>query len=307
MTILHQCVPRTAWHVLLAIASVFASASPALANHLEAKMYGVDNWDLDCSGNSLNWSAQVDRWYNEMDDHGWYTRDGRFVDTGMDRSPFCDPDSGASPCVDHNRMDDGDAVMVFYHGGDSGNHWRALVRSDGGAAVNDCYIDSPESSTEGGNGAELFAGDMDMEFLHLSSCQSLDDDNLNHAWRMMRDPIDSPASGQRLHQVGGFHGCMWIGSSWRDDYEDFADDAFSTSIKNAWLDNHYRNNVGEDDEEQCPVAMAIGTSEADCFNRIDNERYNNIFGDPAGNNYYCYYFFDGCNPACEDAFNDPND
>jgi hypothetical protein len=52
--------------------------------------------------------------------------------------------------------------------------------------------------------------------------------------------------------------------------------------------------------------MAIGTSRNDCFNRIDNEQYDNIFGDPAGNNTYCYYFFDQCDPACDDPFDDPN-
>jgi hypothetical protein len=290
--------------VPLAALALALGAAASRANHLEAKMYGVDNWDQDCSGNSLNWSAQVDRWYNEIEDHGWFHKDGRFVDSLMDRDPFCDPDSGAANCGDYYRIDDGDAVMLFMHGSDSGAHWRGLLRFDGGFP--DCFIDAPESGTDNGGGAELYVGDVDMEFLHLSSCNSMDDDNVTNMWRLMRDPVDSPASGKRLHQLTGFHGCMWIGPGWRDDYEDFADDAFSTSIKEAWLDNMYRADVGDDDLEQCPVAMAIGTSSTDCFNRIDNERYNNVFGDPAGSNVYCYYFFDQCLPYCDDAFDDPN-
>lgn len=293
--------------VRVALALALAAVPLAVqAEHLEAKMYGVNNWDQDCNGNDLNWSAQVDRWYNEITDHGWYRKDGRFVDVGMDRDPFCDPDSGAANCVDHNRIDDGDAVMIFMHGSDSDRHWRGLLRFNGGAGVNDCRIDAPQASTEGTAAAEMYVGDVDMEFLHLSSCNSMDDDNITNAWRMMRDPIDSPNNGRRLHQLNGFHGVMWIGSSYRGDYEDFADDAFSTSIKNAWLDNMYRSGIGSNDVEQCPVAMAIGTSEADCFNRIQNERYNNIFSDPAGNSYYCYYFFDQCDPAGDDPFDDPN-
>jgi len=291
--------------LLSAAAAGMLAVSPASANHLEAKMYGVDNWDQDCSGNSLNWSAQVDRWYNEIEDHGWYSKDGRFVDNGMDRSPFCDPDA-ASPCNDGWRMDDGDAVMIFMHGSDSNNHWRGRLRFDGGAAVNDCWIDAPESGTEYGAGAELYAGDMDMEFLHFSSCNSMDDDNLTNSWRMFRDPIDSPQNGRRLHQADGFHGFMWIGSSLRADYEDFADDAFSVSIKDSWMDNMRRNNMGSNNDDQCPVAMAIGSDRADCFNRIDNERYNNIFSDPSSNGYYCYYYYDGCDPAGDGPFSDPN-
>ena len=298
----------TAWMVcaLLTVATAgILAVSPAAANHLEAKMYGIDNWDQDCIQNSLNWSAQVDRWYNEIDDHGWYHQDGRFVDSGMDRSPFCDPDA-ASPCNDGWRMDDGDAVMIFMHGSDSGNHWRGALRFNGGDAVNDCWIDAPESGTEFGGGAEFYAGDMDMEYLHFSSCNSMDDDNLSNSWRMFRDPIDSPQNGRRLHQADGFHGFMWIGPGFRADYEDFADDAFTVSIKDSWMDNMRRNNVGANNDDQCPVALAVGSNRADCFNRIDNERYNNTMSDPSAIGYYCYYYYDGCDPAGETPFTDPN-
>ena len=303
-----MALDRWAWLASLAAALV-VSPQIARANHLEAKMYGVDNWTTTCTGGARSWSAMVDRWYNEITSHGWYYKDGRFVDTGMDRDPFCDPDSGAANCVDYNRIDDGDAVMIFMHGSDKDNHWRGKLRFNGGAAVNDCRIDAPEAATEGGAGGELYVGDRDMEFLHISSCKSMDDDNLSNTWRLMRDPVDSPNSGARLHQVDGFHGLMWIGSSFRPDYEDFAEDAFSTSIKNAWLDNMYRNNIEDKDgdkHEQCPVAYAIGTSKSDCFNRIDKERYNNIFSDPGPIGYYCYYYIKGCDPAGETTFKNPN-
>jgi len=278
----------------------------ARATHLEAKMYGINNWNDTCGGNNLNWSSMVDRWYNEIDNHGWYSKDGRFVDN-LNDTAFCDPDSTAVGCVDHNRIDDGDAVMIFMHGSDSGNHWEGqldVARTDG-AGRNDCRVEAPEAATDNGGGAELYVGDIDMEFLHFSSCNSMDDDNITNTWRLMRDPVDSPGNGRRLHQVTGFHGVMWIGPSLRSDYEDFADDAFEVSIKDAWMSNMYRDNM-PNGVEQCPVAMAIGTDSTDCFNRIDNERYNNIFSDPSGNNTYCYYYFDGCDPAADGPFSDPN-
>ena len=47
--------------VAVAVAVVLlVGAISAGAEHLEAKMYGVDNWNQGCNGNSLNWSAMVD-------------------------------------------------------------------------------------------------------------------------------------------------------------------------------------------------------------------------------------------------------
>ncbi|MBU6281983.1 hypothetical protein KGQ64_07050 [bacterium] len=290
----------------LVLGTALVVPSTSHATHLEAKMYGVDNWNLDCPGNSLNWSAQVDRWYDEIDDHGWYSRDGRFVDTAMDRDPFCDATQASPNCTDSSRLDDADAAMIFMHGSDSGDHWRGALRDSGGATVNDCWIDAPDASNDFGKGAELYAGDTDLEFLHFSSCNSMDDDNLTNAWRLFRDPSASTNAGLRLHQADGFHGFMWIGSSLRSDYEDFADDAFSVSIRESWMDNMYRTNMGDNNADQCPVAYAVGTNAADCFNRLDNERYNNIFSDPTSIGYYCYYFYDGCDPDGDGPFVDPN-
>lgn len=288
-------------HALVAAALVAALAAPAGATHLEAKMYGVDDWTDECTGGDRSWSNMVDRWYDEMDDHGWYHKDGRFVDDGMDIKPFCDPDTGIAGCTDGTRMDDGDAVMIFMHGSDNGDAWRGKVRHE--HPDNGCFINAPGSN----GGDELFAGDVDMEFLHLSSCYSLNADNLPDAWRMFYDPVDTPNNQRRLHQADGFHGVMWIASRIRQSYEDFAADAFSVSIKDAWMTNLYRNDIGDDgDEEQCPVAYAVGSNRDDCFNRIQNERYNNIFSDPSSIGYYCYYFFDGCDPPSEDPFEDPN-
>lgn len=132
----------------------------------------------------------------------------------------------------------------------------------------------------------------------------MDDDNLSNTWRMFVDPVDSPINGRRLHQANGFHGVMYIYSDWPQFYEDFADDAFDVSIKDSWMDNHPLSSKGGTD--QCPISYAIGQSVNDCFNRIDNERYDNVFSDPAGASVYCYYYYRNCDPAGDGPFVDPN-
>lgn len=275
---------------------------PSAANHLEAQMYVVTDWISECQQADLGyWDDMVDFWYNEMDNHGWYHRNRRVVDGNMDRDRFCDPDTGLANCNDHRNIDSGDAVMLGLHGGDSGNHWIGALRRNGGASVNDCFIDAPE--TPGGN--EMRVGDIDTEFLHFSSCNSMDDDNLPFAYHMFQDIDDSPNNGRRLHQANGFHGLMWIGGCCDDQYEDFADDAHDVSIREAWMDHMFVTGINGS-STQCPVAYGVGSNRNDCFNRLDNERYNNVFSDPSSIGYYCYYYYNGCTPAGETAFTDPN-
>ena len=290
-----------AWLSAWAVAG-FLAAGGAAATDLEAQMYVVTDWLAECPANDLShWDNMVDYWYDEIDDHGWFHRNRRFVNGEYNRNLLCDSDTGLAGCDDGANLDAGDAVMLGLHGGDSGDHWRGSLRRNSGGG--DCFIDAPDAG-----GGELFAGDVDLEFLHFSSCNSMDDDNLGNTWRMFEDPVDSPTNGRRLHQADGFHGFMFIGSCCDDQYEDFASDAFSVSIKDAWLDNMYVTGIDcflglfGTCATQCPVAYAVGTDAADCFNRIDNERYNAPFADPGPIGTYCYSYYDGCNPEGEGAF-----
>jgi hypothetical protein len=279
--------------------SLIAAAAPVVAEHLEAKAYIITDWIAECSANDIPyWDDMIDYWYDEIDDHGWYSKDGFIVNGEMDRDRFCDPDTGLANCADHLSTEDADALMIGLHGSDSGNHWQGSLRKNGGASVNDCRIDAPDGD---GVAEEMFLGDVDVEFLHLSSCYSMDDDNLPFTWRMFQDPVDSPVNGLRLHQATGFHGLMWIGGCCDDQYEDFADDAFDVSIKSAWMDNMYVTGINGS-ATQCPIAYAVGTNSTDCFNRLNTEQYDNIFGDPGNVGYYCYYYYVGCDPSGETAF-----
>jgi hypothetical protein len=293
--------------LVVAIASALGLAASAVANHLEAKLYAIDNFSVGCGGADRCWTSMLDDWYNEMDDHGWYHRDGRSVDTffgtPMSATIFADPDQEAGGRDDES-VDEGDAVMIGTHGSDSDNRWRGRMRAQG--TDENCRLEAPNAS-----GGELFLGDWDAEFLHMSSCNSLDDNQLGNTWRVFEDPADSPNNGRRLHQYDGFHGVMWIFCDWGFRYEDFAADGFVVSIKDAWLSNMNVLSKPADPDgngvnqtyPQCPVAYSIGTSSFDqCVQRLQTERYNAVQSDPGPIHYVCAYAFEGCNPWGENAF-----
>ena len=237
-----------------------------------------------------------------MRHHATFFGDGFMSNGTFNQAVLCDPDLD-SPCNDHNRIDDADAAILALHGADLNQHWRGLLRV---ATDGDCRI-------EGSQGAatdEFSVGDMDLEFLVLSSCNSMDDDNINWTWQMFQD-VDSASNGQRLHQADGFHGVMWIGSGRIDDYEDFADDAHYVSIRTACTDNLYDteiyNSDGDGPYDQCPVAYSVASSFNEALVRLLFERYNNIFSDPGPIGGVAISFYDGCNPRGDDPFNDPNE
>jgi hypothetical protein len=280
----------------LGLAVLLGGSGPARA--LDIQMYAITDWISECSaGDRSGWDAQVRSWYDAAALFG-HNRQLSFVNGNFNRNLLCDPDTGLAGCDDAAWGDSGDAVMLGLHGRDSGNHWAGALRRNGGAAVNDCYIDAPESGS-----GELFFGDVDTEFLHLSSCNSLDDDNLPNAWRMLQDPVDSPKNGRRMHQVNGFHGMMGIGPGYYPDYTDFGILASVEPVKDAWQDTQYHPEMSN---QKCPISYAVGNGKNDCFNRIQTESYANVGADPTAITYYCYYYFEGCDPAAEDTFTPPN-
>lgn len=267
----------------------------------EAQLYGMTQWTSTCPGGARSaWDNMGDAWYDEITNKGFnffgiylfghgsdaFSRDRRMVDGYMDADIFTEQLLFAGG-QDRSYADEGDAVMIFTHGGDWNNHWHGLMRAKD--SNGDCYLDAD---------SELRMGDFDAEFLHLSSCHSLDDNHIPY----LRDIFGYPENQRRLHLVTGFHGCMWIGNSLISDYRDFADDAFDMSIGLAWMLNMYRTGITADNYVQCPVAYAVGANASDCINRLTTERYDNIKSDPSSASTYCYYYYANCDPACEDAF-----
>ena len=285
----------------LALGALLLSAGSAAA--LEAKMYAVTTWNAGCSGGTRDsWDNMVQDWYDDItntgtDLWGWcisghcgdaFTKEGKLVNGDVVNSRFADL-SKVSFGNDHNRMDAGDAVMIGLHGADVSSGWQGSMRVNE-AGSGDCSIHT----------TEMEIGDTDLEFLHLSSCQSMEDNQWSNWEKSMAG----------AHQVDGFHGLMWIGSGLVNDYGDFSDDAFGGSISDSWLDNMYYEdefNGGVDD--QCPVAYAVGSNGTDSQNRLHNERYDNVFSDPpdsgptGSGTIWSATYITGCNPAGEDTIN----
>jgi hypothetical protein len=277
-------------------AAAIAALLAGQAGAFEVKVYAIGDFvptaSGGCGGNDIgSWPNMVDEWYDEMGDRG-HTKDGQYTDGTMTIQRFCDPDWNGS-CLDDAHVDDADAAMIALHGSDGGDHWQGTMRSSWSG---ECKLDA------GGTADNMNVGDIDLEFIHLSSCQSADDDNLSGIRNAMTDPVD----GGYAHQWDGFHGLMWIGGGLFDDYENFAADAHSVSIAYSWVTNHYHDDEMDCDEgpcdDQCPIAYSIQASESGALTRLNNERYNYIYTDPTGNSWYAYMYYAGCDPLGETTF-----
>ncbi len=273
----------------------FAALAPSdAAARLEAKMYAITVWNAGCAGGQRDaWDDMVDAWYDEVTNagvevFGWclwghcgeaYSRDGRLVNSTIRNSYFADA-AVVAWGGDSTRLDEGDAVMIGTHGFDgAGNDYGGTMRIDE-AGAGDCNMMR----------SEMRLGNQDLEFLHLSSCNSMDANQWG-AWL---------GATRGVHQVDGFHGFMWIGGGLVSNYSNFADDAFDGSIAMAWLDNHYVPDVSGTDD-QCPVAYSVGTSASDAINRLLTERYDNVLTDVANPTWWAATYWIGCDPQNESA------
>jgi hypothetical protein len=288
---------RRSWTLFLAVLAAASVGVTPESKERETVVRVVTRWDSDCDGgNRSAWDDMADAWYDEItnDDSepngqgsrawwkGGFYHNGEIID-----GDFTDPDIVSWGNDDGtDRLDKADAYMVALHGGDaSDGRWIGRVRVDEDGGGN---CDAYQGSIELGDGDDL-------EFLHLSSCNSMDEDDW---WDEWNDTFD------RLHQVSGFHGIMWIHSSYTSDYEDFAEDGFDDTIMEGWMYNMYKSDVKNDgDSDQCPVERAVGTTREECLDRMDTERYDDVLTDPEGNDesrWECVYFWDGCDPRGKD-------
>jgi len=280
-----------------ALGAALLLATPAAA--YTHKFYAWTTDSAECpttSGNMFSMDDVISSWSEEMVDEGW-PRAGRLIDGDIDLDRFCDPDSSVSGCSDSsNGIDETDAVMVGLHGKDSGDHWEGLLR-DQGTSGTTCAANASN---------DLRAGDYDLEFLHMISCHSMDDDNLPYAWEMMQDPDDSPSSGLRLQVLMGFHGDGSIGTDLVGEYRQVANDGFNGAVSDAWMDNLYESGLEYDDIagtwEVCPIAYSIGSTESGCESRLLTSGYGSLSSDPPSDAWYCYTYFEDCLPLGDDVF-----
>jgi len=190
--------------VLVLLMVVFSLAGLKKTQAREAQVYAITDWISECpAGDRSWWDDMGDAWYDEITDcgvdfFGWcllghcgdcYSRDKRRVNGSMTPARFAE-ELDFTWAHDRTYVDEADAAMVCLHGGDDDDYWRGKCRYKAGG---DCYINAED---------ELRVGDYDLEFLHLSSCHSLDDNMIPNTWRVFR----RAGSSRILHQLDGFHG-----------------------------------------------------------------------------------------------------
>lgn len=294
--------------IILYFCCVFTafSAYAPLPNGKGAVLKVITDWDSDCPDVDVDyWDDMLEAWFFDITNgspatidipsvnHGldsfWpdaYLKDGYNVDSHYTDSSLV---TWGNDTENDAGLDAADVCMVGMHGYIESSRWRGKVRRD--------------ESGDGDCGA--WQGDMyfdaDLEFLHLSSCHSMDQVTWGN-WN---------SSYGKLHQVDGFHGLMWIGSTIRSRYENFSDDSFHMAISLSWMENMYGSFLGKHlgktgYYDQCPCVHAGGESETDLWNRMYNEQYDQIEDHPTATEFGVIYY-DKCDPADAEMLKGPGE
>lgn len=265
--------------VLLALGAActlgtLATAAPARAD--QARSSAVTTWSASCQGSQRDWwDDMCMAWRNKMEDKGWSSWKRNYSQVIVDR--YADPSINAWG-IDNNYtsgFDGGQAAILCTHGGRADSGWWALMQqsSHGECGAN---VDQWKPGIASGGASR---------YLHLSSCNSMRWDKVN-TWF-------GPAKGG-VHLVTGFHGLMYIGSRYVDEYEDQVNDGYSgESIADSWVDNMYHDPIIG--PTICPVAMAFGSSKNAALSRLFNEKYKSPTAEMAGS-YGVLEWISGCNP-----------
>lgn len=295
-----------------AIAAAVLAVSALPASALKVDMYAIGNWSGgncdpgNTDANRGSWPGMARAWYDMMGLLG-NSKTGSWVDGNITLKLFCDPTWDAG-CRDNVYVDWPDAAIVAAHGYDAGDQWGAVMRNSWNGY---CRLRMGGECAPGTDN-RVCVGDSNLKFLHASSCQSLDDNYFSN----MRFAFKKNGSSKGLHMMLGFHGVMYIRSSYNGQYSNSALMGHVIPVSDAWTQNHLHvNSHGCADhdpfnwfgtcQDQCPSAMTIGPTANSALNRLNNERYNNTasFGSPGGRAYYAWKGYLGCDPVGENGFN----
>ncbi len=277
----------------LCTTSVFA-VNPSV-NERGALVRVVTQWNAGCDGSKrTSWDNMVRAWYNDIKDtrstpwgHGsnaWWG-DGFYQNGSIVDSQFTDPSIvtwGRDYQADH--VGEPDVAMIALHGGNASDasRWIGLVRVNEAGSGN-CWAFQ----------GHMEFGDDDLEFLHLSSCFSMDEGDWYPDWA---------STFKGLHQVNGFAGIMWISTAYNWRYREFSDDNYNCPMALSWLDNLYKNKAGGTD--MCPVSRGVGVGgngQSNCWSRMYSERYNNVWStDPVDPTWHGVIYIAGCDPKSHD-------
>jgi len=284
---------------ILTLVVAFALTAPMVASAQSTPSSGekgalvrvISKWNDDCSAdNRTSWDNMCDAWYDDITDtrstpqgHGsraWW-RDGFYQNGNISDDDFVDPRvwSWGNDDLD-DRSDEADALLVGMHGGEQsnfGNDYFGAVRSDN-ACGTACNCTTAQQ--------HMRFGDLDLEFLHFSSCFSMD-------WA---DRDEWELSFDGVHQINGFHGIMWISTSYNGRYSGFSDDAFNISICESWVDNQYNGGFWTGGHDHCPVSRVAGNSSAEINDRLWEEEYDRVYSEPNSPSHFGTMWIGGCDP-----------
>jgi hypothetical protein len=294
---------------VVALAWPLSAGVPSVPER-EAVVRVVSQWDLSCeASNRSSWDNMVRAWYDEITNplplpwghapFNWLA-DGFYHNIWFEfygqipvlryivDSDFTDTAQVAWGKDNWNdRPDDVDACMVAFHGTNANTD---------GRWCGEVIVDEPGGGNCWTYQGHMEFGDVDLEFLHLSSCTSMSSDDWHPKWS---------SSFKGVHQIDGFHGIMYIYSDWPPKYRAFARDAFYMPIALAWLDNLYvyrciiksQDPITVQRKDQCPVARGVGVGangQADCWNRMYNESYINVLSDPNNPTWHGVIYINKC-------------
>jgi hypothetical protein len=281
---LHLPRARAAASAVCVLAVSFASH--VLANG-EVKAYTQKTPTDACPFSARpSWDNMCEAFYSEVAASPSFDADGHANDSG-NPGQFFDPDLVAGG-VDNANLDDADVAIACMHGSDQGlNGWRGTFRNPW--SNGSCTVSRQNMSL----------GEVDLEQLFLSSCNSMDKDDT----KVWNDGAEPTANG--VHGTHGFHGIMYISSGEISHYEDAADDAVSVSIKTGWLSlfNDDWDGPGGDADDQCPVTVAWGDTEAEAMARLDYDLVDSLNdADQPVAHWYARLGIGGCDPASGGAW-----
>jgi hypothetical protein len=259
--------------LLLGLALATLVPRPALGG--QARSSAVTSWSFECLGTPLLWwDDMCMAWRKTLGLLGWSQAKSNYQDVIVSR--YVDP-SISSWGFDNSStgFDAGTAALICVHGSYSNVGWQGLMHHKD---HNECRADVDQLKYGVASGGST-------RFLHLSSCNSMRWDRIN-AWF-------GPAKGG-VHTITGFHGLMYIGSGYVDEYEDMVIDAwFASSVSESWVDNMYHDPVVG--HTICPISMAFGNSKQAALNRLYGEHYS-APGAEQANNFGVLQWISECDP-----------
>lgn len=255
--------------VLLCLSAV---SLPTFAGN--ARSSAITKWG-DCGGGTRTyWDDMCMKWRKKMGSKGWSQWWRNYELVTINR--YVDPTKAAWG-VDNTNFDDGDAGLICTHGGyDTNGWWGSMHHKTNG----ECGLNTNQMRIgEAGHGK--------LRFYHMSSCNSIRWD-LKTKWF-------GPAA-DKVHVITGFHGLMYIGSRYVDEYGDLANSGFSSSgVGKVWVDKmHHVDHWYNAWKTVCPIALGFGHSESTSANAL-NEKYISNWSDKSPN-WMTWRYKSKCDP-----------